>query len=91
MASDNTGEESLIDGESLWDLRKNPWLPPSEKMTKLMNYLSYYYKRGERLYCDFYEFDIDGKPSKYEKSDIYQILFELSYELRVNREWFYDQ
>lgn len=89
MMPEQAEEECLIDGESLWDLRTNPWDPPSERMVTLMHRLSYYFKRNYKPYRDFYEFDIDGRPQKYRKSDIYILLNELIYELRINKEWFY--
>ena len=90
MVPEHTEEENRIDGESLWDLRNNPWDPPSTKMVQLMDHLSYFYKRKKPIYRDYYEFDVDGKPQKYRKSDIYIILNELLYELRVKKEWYYD-
>lgn len=89
MVSEQAEEESLIDGESLWDLRTNPWDPPSERMVTLMHRLSYYFKRGEKRYRDYYDFDIEGKPPKYIRQDIYKIFDDIYYELRITREWFY--
>ena len=74
-----------VDGEGLLDLVYEP----TEKLLRAIDHLEFFLKRGAPRYRDYYEFDVDGRPAKFEKMQVLRVLAEVALYLDVTKAYFY--